>query len=294
MLPRLSWAMLPIQRLTPSAGASVACCQMTGWSPGRRISYQRTPAMPGRASTRRVGPRGTPVSGCRTRRRAAGGCWSFAASLEVDHGRQPQHGGAVERVVGPHATLLAVEQPGLDELGEVVADGRLGQSQGVVEVAGADRLGAVGELVDDADPVGVAERLEQRGGRLGLLGCEGRGGQRDAARRRRGRARRRRRGGGAHEITLFHEIESTRSKNFDEEGSGLIEVRQSVASARRSGSRSVRAGSPPGWRWRQRWSSGMAISVTWLRTGKKPTGLAWPVSRLIWKKAARPPSCRVA
>ena len=52
MLPFLSMAMLPIQRLTPSPGAYVPCWyRLYAPSLDRLISYQRSPATPGVAST---------------------------------------------------------------------------------------------------------------------------------------------------------------------------------------------------------------------------------------------------
>ena len=70
---------------------------------------------------------------------------------------------AADAVVDPDAALLAVEQAGLVQHLEVVADRRLGQVEGVVEVADA-RLAAVvgGDQREQPQPDRVGERLEQR------------------------------------------------------------------------------------------------------------------------------------
>jgi hypothetical protein len=75
--------------------------------------------------------------------------------LEGGGGGQAGEGVAVQGVVGPGAALLAVQQPGLDECFEVVADGRLAEAERAGELADADRVGAGGQQVDDLDPVGV-------------------------------------------------------------------------------------------------------------------------------------------
>ena len=58
--------------------------------------------------------------------------WSSTGSLQVGYGGQAAEGVAVEGVVGPGAALLTGQQPGLDELLEVVADRRLAEPRGSV------------------------------------------------------------------------------------------------------------------------------------------------------------------
>jgi len=52
--------------------------------------------------------------------------------LEVEGGGQATQGVTPQRVVGPGAALLTLQQPGLDELLEVVADGWLAEPEGAV------------------------------------------------------------------------------------------------------------------------------------------------------------------
>jgi hypothetical protein len=54
----------------------------------------------------------------------------IGGSLKVDGGGQTAEGVAVEREVGPAAALLALQQPSIDQLLEVVADRGLAEPQG--------------------------------------------------------------------------------------------------------------------------------------------------------------------
>ena len=91
--------------------------------------------------------------------------------------------GRADRVVDPHAALLAVEQPGRVQHLEVVADRGLGQVEGVVEVADAGLAGGTGgDQADQPQPHRVGQRLQQGRDLLGLGGGHGRAGrQRGAA-----------------------------------------------------------------------------------------------------------------
>src|SRR5215217_1442994 len=111
--------------------------------------------------------------------RAASGSWSRSGaayssapnpgSSAVEGGDQATKGAGTQRVVGPGAALLALQQPGIHQLLEVVADGRLAQAEGPSELTHVHRPGAGGQQVDDLDPVGVGQGLEQPGRRLGLI-----------------------------------------------------------------------------------------------------------------------------
>jgi hypothetical protein len=82
--------------------------------------------------------------------------------LEVGDGGQAAEGVVVQGVVGPGATLLTLQQAGIQQLLEVVADRRLAQAQGAGELAHTDRVGAGRQQVDDPDPVGVSQGLNSR------------------------------------------------------------------------------------------------------------------------------------
>lgn len=88
----------------------------------------------------------------------------------------------VEREVRPLAALLAVEEPGVGQLPQVVAHRRLGQAEGGDELAGADGFPRRRQQVDDLHARRVSERPEERGGGVDLLVGERRPGQRSAAR----------------------------------------------------------------------------------------------------------------
>ena len=82
------------------------------------------------------------------------------------------HRVAPDPVVDPHAALAAVEQADLVQHLEVVADRRLGELEGVVEVAHAGLAVAVrGHQREQPQPHRVGERLEQRRDPLGPLGA---------------------------------------------------------------------------------------------------------------------------
>jgi hypothetical protein len=66
-----------------------------------------------------------------------------------------------EAEVGERAALLTLDDAGVEQLLEVVADRRLLERQQVFEVAHADRVPAGGqEAVEDLHAVAVGERLE--------------------------------------------------------------------------------------------------------------------------------------
>jgi len=82
-----------------------------------------------------------------------------------------------DAVVGPAAALLAGDEPGVDELFEVVGDRGLGQADRVGQVADAGfAVGVCGDQGQQSDPGRVTECLEDVGEPFG---------------RRRGRGRRR-------------------------------------------------------------------------------------------------------
>jgi hypothetical protein len=66
--------------------------------------------------------------------------------LEVDGAGQAAERVVVEGVVGPGTALLAVQQPGLDQLLEVVADGGLAEPERAGELAYTDRVGVANRL----------------------------------------------------------------------------------------------------------------------------------------------------
>ena len=107
-----------------------------------------------------------------------------AASFELEDVGEPAERVALERVVGPRAALLALQEPAPTQLLEVEAHRGLRQPQLGHEVADADGLGGVGEQVHDPNPVRVGERLEDRRQRARLLGGDVRRGDRRAARHR--------------------------------------------------------------------------------------------------------------
>src|SRR5512132_2512195 len=164
-------------RSAPNPGSSAVA------APQQPLSQPQSAGWPQPQSPR---PRSGPGP-ARPRRPCRSGAGSSAGSLEVEGGGQAAQGVTPQRVVGPGAALLAVQQPGLDELLEVVADGGLAQAQGPGELAHAHRLGTGGEPVEDLDPVGVGQGPEQPHGRLDLVVGEARRPQRSAA----GRAGRR-------------------------------------------------------------------------------------------------------
>ena len=78
-----------------------------------------------------------------------------------------------DAVVGPFAALFAGDEAGVDELLHVVRDGRLGESDGLGEVADAGFAVVVrGDERQQSDSGGIAERLEYAGELLGGVGVE--------------------------------------------------------------------------------------------------------------------------
>ena len=85
--------------------------------------------------------------------------------------------------VGPPATLLALQEPSADEHLEVVADGRLAQSERLLEMADARfaiRLGL--NQAQQPKPRGVGEDAERARELLGVVRCERLDGERGTAR----------------------------------------------------------------------------------------------------------------
>ena len=105
-----------------------------------------------------------PTSSAAARRRA-----QASRSDAAEQRRQVASALGVDAVEDPDAALLAVEQAGLVQHLEVVADGRLGEVEGVVEVADAGLAVRVrGDQREQPQPDRVGERLEQRRDPLGL------------------------------------------------------------------------------------------------------------------------------
>ncbi len=106
----------------------------------------------------------------------------------ADGGADPGEALVVEPEPGPLAPLLAFEDPGLGELGEMVADRRLGTAAGLGEVARA-RLAILArrDEREQPEPHRIGECLEESGElvgvglgeRLGLQGSAARDRQRD-------------------------------------------------------------------------------------------------------------------
>src|SRR3712207_3021483 len=70
--------------------------------------------------------------------------------------------GVVDAVVHVGAAPLGDDEADVAQHLEVVGDGRLAEGEAVDDVADADRLGAPGEQVEDADAGRVGERSEER------------------------------------------------------------------------------------------------------------------------------------
>src|SRR3954447_18284249 len=103
---------------------------------------------------------------------------SAAGSFQVRDDGELLDGRADEGVIGPSASLLALEQARVVQLLQMVRDRRLRQAERPLEVAAADRLVARRDQVDDPNARRIAEGAEDRRRRLGLLVAEGRGGKR--------------------------------------------------------------------------------------------------------------------
>ena len=126
-----------------------------------RVAWRRCPS-------RSRPPPGTPYR--RPRRRLGGARSVTAATPPISAPRSASASGC-DPVVDPDPALAAVEQPGLVQHLQVVADRGLGEVEGVVEVAHA-RLAVVvgGDQRQQPQPDRVGQRLEQRRDPLGLLG----------------------------------------------------------------------------------------------------------------------------
>src|SRR5690242_17665307 len=111
MLPRLSCAMLPIQRLTPSLGAKVPCWASEYDDPERRISYHRTPAMPGEDSTVWLVTSDSYPPKLRYARRKVGRCRLARLSSHCAWLVMPGCG-RQSRPVGPHGMSVSNESTG--------------------------------------------------------------------------------------------------------------------------------------------------------------------------------------
>ena len=85
--------------------------------------------------------------------------------------------------VGPASALLALDESGVEQHLEVVADGRLRQPERLGEVADARlALGLGLDEAEDAEPCGVGEHPERAGEVLGIVRVERAGQQRRARR----------------------------------------------------------------------------------------------------------------
>ena len=101
--------------------------------------------------------------------RRAGAMGGGHAGDAAEQGAEVGQRLGADPVVDPDAALAAVEQADLVEHLEVVADRRLGEVEGVVEVAHAGlAVGVRGDQGQQPQPHRVGERLEQRRDPLGL------------------------------------------------------------------------------------------------------------------------------
>src|SRR3954467_337982 len=85
---------------------------------------------------------------------------SAAGSFQVRDDGELLHGRADEGVIGPSASLLALEQARVVRLLQMGRDRGLRQGQGPLEVGAATRLVARRDQVDDPDARRIAERAE--------------------------------------------------------------------------------------------------------------------------------------
>src|SRR5437764_11976725 len=100
---------------------------------------------------------------------------------DSDDGHEALERLVVEAEVGPLAALLAIEQARLGQLLQVVAHRRLGEAERRLERARADGLAGGGEHVEDLHAGRIAQRAEERGGRVDLVLGQRRRGKRAAA-----------------------------------------------------------------------------------------------------------------
>jgi len=142
-------------------------------------------------SARRAGPTGTQARGCnrpsskrpspRTGRRAHLSDLSCRGSDQRSEADQRLSPGAV---VDPHAPLVPLEQPGLVQDLEVMADRWLGQIERTGQITDARFAARVrGHQRHQAQPHGIGKRFQQRSHSPGLLGRQRLLSQRRAARR---------------------------------------------------------------------------------------------------------------
>ena len=130
-----------------------------------RIRSSRCPcSRPGRTPRTASGPP----------RAAHRSSWTSAArSFQVGDGREGLDGVALEGEERPAAPLLALDEPGVDELLHVMRDGRLREPERLGEVADADGLAGVRrEQVHDPHARRVAEGAEELRSRAGLVVAE--------------------------------------------------------------------------------------------------------------------------
>ena len=165
-------------RISATSTAPVARLFSSSWSP-TSSGDSRCAAMP--EPTTAQSP-GTPCRRARPTARRPDATASRRTTPPSSAARSASAPG-VHPVVDPDAALLAVEQAGLVQHLEVVADRRLRQVERVLQVADAGlAVGVRGDQGQQPQPDRVGERLEQRRDPLGLVGVERLAGQRRAAR----------------------------------------------------------------------------------------------------------------
>ena len=91
---------------------------------------------------------------------------------QVSHVGELLEGVGDDVVVGPQPAALGVDDAGLAQLLEVVAEGGLGDVEERHELAHADLAGVLAQHVDELQADGVAQRLGDRRHALGLVALD--------------------------------------------------------------------------------------------------------------------------
>ncbi len=176
--------------LPQPSDASVAAC---GSSPRCSASYSASPNFASSPTARAAAAaaafgltgdtqRRLGVARAEPPRAAHPQSWSSAArSLQVGDRRELLDRVALQREIGPLASLLALHETRVEQLLHVMRDRGLGQAERLDEIADAHGLAARREQVHGAHARGVAERLEQLRGGIRLLRGERRRRKRRAA-----------------------------------------------------------------------------------------------------------------
>ena len=98
--------------------------------------------------------------------------WVAQAGAEAAEQDAVQPGlGLRQAVVDPESLLAPDDQPVLAEVRQVPGDGRLGDAQGLEEMADAHLVPLAAEQVQEAQAHGVGERLERPGGLVKSRWC---------------------------------------------------------------------------------------------------------------------------